>query len=64
MKTYYMVDSAFADKVFWDQEPICIDYAEIERFAKEWEMATEDLLQQFHEASNEEIKLYGTYDHE
>lgn len=41
--------------------PICIDLAEVERLAREWDMTTEELLEQMHEADEDEIAEFGAY---
>ena len=62
MKTYYFADSTYADQIYGSQDPVCIDLPEVERLAKEWEMTTDELLQQMHEATTDEIETYGVYD--
>lgn len=62
MKTYYIADSAYSDQIYGNQEPICIDLAEVKRLAKEWDMTMDELLDQMHEASADEIETYGVYD--
>ena len=62
MKTYYIADPEHSDAIYGDQLPVCIDLAEVERLAREWDMTTEDLLEQMHEASESEIEEYGVYD--
>jgi 2-iminoacetate synthase ThiH len=60
MKTYYFANSGC--DLFGGYDPICIDLAEVERLAREWDMTTEELLDQMHEASLDEIEEYGVYD--
>lgn len=66
MKTYYFPDTEYIDGVFCRELPICIDAAEMERLAHEWETeetSVSDIIQeQFHEATPEEIAEYGVYD--
>lgn len=62
MKTYYIANPEHSDAIYGDQLPVCIDLAEVERLAREWDMATEDLLEQMHEASESEIEECGVYD--
>ena len=38
-----------------------IDLHEVERLAREWDMTTEELLEQMHEASEDEIAEYGIW---
>lgn len=60
MKKYYFPNEEYSDMVFGGNDAICIDKKEIERLSKEWEVP--DLFSQFHEASEEEIAIYGRYD--
>jgi hypothetical protein len=62
MKIYYFADSEYADSIYGSLDPICIDYNEVSRLAREWDMTTEELLDQMHEASKAEIEQYGTYE--
>lgn len=62
MKTYYIANPEHSDAIYGDQLPVCIDLAEVERLAREWDMTTEDLLEQMHEAGESEIEEYGVYD--
>lgn len=62
MKTYYVADNKYADSIYGDQNPICMDIAEVKRLAKEWDMTTEELLDQMHEATPTETEIYGVYD--
>lgn len=59
MNTYYMADDEFADKIFGDQYPVCLDKKEVERLSREWGV---DVFEQMHEASQSEIDEYGVYD--
>lgn len=61
MKTYYIADSEHSDAIYGDQTPICIDLAEVERLAREWDITTEELLEQMHEADEDEIAKFGAY---
>ena len=61
-KIYYIAAADHADAIYGDQTPICIDLAEVERLAREWGMATEELLEQMHEATTEEIEEFGIYE--
>jgi hypothetical protein len=62
MKTYYFANPAVHNEIYGAEYPICIDLTEIERLAREWDLTTEELMEQFHEAIPEEIAEYGTYD--
>ena len=62
MKTYYIANDEHADAIYGDQTPICIDLDEVKRLAREWDMTTEELLDQMHEADEDEISEYGVYD--
>ena len=42
-------------------DPICIDLNEVKRLAREWDMTTEELLEQMHEATVDEISEWGAY---
>lgn len=61
MKTYYFPNDSYADQIFGDSEPCCLDLDEVARLAREWDMATEELLEQMHEADDREISSYGVY---
>lgn len=61
MKTYYIANNEHSDAIYGDQAPICIDLAEVERLAREWDMTAEELLDQMHEADDNEISEYGVY---
>ena len=58
-KTYYIANTEYSDRVYGSELPVCIDLNEIEILAREWDMTTAELLEQFHEASPEEIAEYG-----
>lgn len=62
MKTYYICDSENFDRIFGNQYPVCITKTEIMRLATEWEIELCDLMEQFHEASKNEIEEYGVDD--
>ena len=62
MKTYYIANPEYSDAIYGNQTPTCIDLAEVERLAREWDMTTEELLEQMHEASEDEIAEYGIYE--
>lgn len=60
-KIYYIAKPEYADAIYGDQLPICIDLAEVKRLAKEWDMTTEELLEQMNEASDSAIEEHGVY---
>lgn len=59
--TYYIAKPEYADAIYGNQLPICLDLAEVKRLAKEWDMTTEELLEQMNEASDSAIEEYGVY---
>ena len=62
MKIYYFANEDHADAIYGTENPVCIDLAEVERLAREWDMTPEELLEQMHEATAEEISEFGVYD--
>lgn len=62
MKKYYIANPEHADSIYGDELPVCIDLAEVERLAREWDMDTEELLEQMHEADVDELREFGTYE--
>ena len=62
MKKYYIANDEHRDAIYGAEPGVCIDMAEAERLAREWDMATEELLEQMHEAGPDEISAYGTYE--
>lgn len=62
-KTYYFANDEYVDAIYGNVDaPTCIDLAEVERLAREWDMTTAQLLEQMHEADAAEIAEYGVYD--
>ena len=61
-KTYYFANPEHEGIIYGSESPVCIDFAEVERLAREWDMTTEDLLGQMHEATTAEIEEYGVYE--
>lgn len=57
-KYFFLNDPTDADSIFGDQQPTCLDEAEIRRLSAEWER---DLFEIMHEASDDEIAQWGTY---
>lgn len=62
-KTYYFPNAEQAEAFFGSQDPICVDYRELARLATEWDLTIEELMDQVHEATDNEIETYGTYDY-
>ena len=59
-KIYYVADPEYADAIYGNQRPSCLDLAEVERLAKEWDMTTDELLAQMHEATAAEEAMVLT----
>lgn len=59
-KKYYFPDPDIVDMFFGQQDPICVDEAEIVRLSIDW--GDPDLFRHVHEASAEELDLFGKYD--
>lgn len=60
-RTYYFINSDInPDTIYGSEMPCCITENEIARLAAEWECP--DLMDQFHEATEDEIAEYGVYD--
>lgn len=58
---YYFADDAYIDRIYGSASPVCIDFAELKELAAGWEIPVEELLKQMHEATAEEISVYGIY---
>lgn len=54
---YFPDDSITADRIFWDAKPYCMIWSEVERLSREWET---DLFTVMHEASEAELRTFGT----
>lgn len=63
-KTYFFPDDYTEFDIFGQEIPVCIDRAECERLAREYEMTVAEFMGQMHEASESEIAEYGTYNAE
>ena len=59
-KKYYFPDPDIVDMFFGQQDPICVDEAEIVRLSIDW--GDPSLFRHVHEASAEELDLFGKYD--
>lgn len=55
----YFADAEYIDRIYGTQSPVCVDEAEIARLAAEWDMTTDELMAQFHLASQDELEQYG-----
>ena len=62
MKTYYIANDEYADKIYGSETPVCLSLNEVQRLAREWDMTTEELLEQMHEATANEINEWGVYE--
>ena len=62
MKTYYFPNAEHADAFFGSQSPVCVDAEELDRLAAEWGMEPDEIRDQVHEASEDEITKHGVYD--
>lgn len=58
-KIYYLPNDEIWNSFFGSQNPVCVDQAEVERLAREWD--DEDLMDKMHEASDSDIEDYGCY---
>lgn len=61
-KTYYIANAEYSDRIYGSELPVCIDLNEVKFLAREWDMTTAELLEQFHEATAAEIEEYGIYE--
>lgn len=61
MKNYYFADAEYIDRIYGAESPVCVDEPEIERLAAEWDMSADELMNQFHVASQDEVEQYGVY---
>ena len=61
MKNYYFADAEYIDRIYGNESPVCVDEPEIERLASEWDMTADELMNQFHVASQAEMDEYGVY---
>lgn len=55
----YIANAEHIDRIYGTQSPVCVDEPEIERLAAEWDMTTDELMTQFHVASQAELEQYG-----
>lgn len=59
--TYYIAKPEYSDRIYGSELPICINLAEVKRLAREWDMTTEELLDQMREASEDDMAECGVY---
>ena len=64
MKTYFFPNPENEESFFGSDNPICVDSEELSRLAREWGLTWDEMMEQVHEASEDEIEEYGTYDAE
>lgn len=62
MKTYYFRNPEHMEDIYGSDKPICFDTRAIHRLAEERGMLIDDLLLQFHKATEAEIAEYGVVD--
>ena len=60
MKKYYFPNSDHEKEFFGSESPVCVDVEELRRLAR----GLEELMEQVHEAGDDEINEYGTYESE
>nr|DAE43219.1 MAG TPA: hypothetical protein [Caudoviricetes sp.] len=58
-KTYFFPDDYTEFDIFGQEMPVCIDRAECERLARDYEMDVDDFMDNMHEATETEIEEYG-----
>lgn len=58
-KTYYFPDDYTEFDIFGQEMPVCIDRAECEWLAEQYEMTIDDFMDNMHEATETEIEEYG-----
>lgn len=63
-KTYYFPIDYVEFDIFGQGLPICIDYAECVRLARDYELDLGYFMSEMREATLQEIQTYGTYDAE
>ena len=61
MKKYYFANEEHMDEIYGGESAVCFDEAEVKRLAEEWGMTIDELMDQLHEATEEEIATYGVY---
>lgn len=63
MKTYYIAQPEYVDAIYGSENPVCLSLNAVSQLAHDWEMATEELLEQMDEATPEQIAELGTLEH-
>ena len=61
MKTYFFPNPENEESFFGSDNPICVDKEEVVRLATEWGFTWDEMMEQVHEANDDEIEKYGTY---
>lgn len=56
-KLYFLNDMNDSDEIFGKENATCLTIGDIEFLAAEW--GEFDLIDKFHEATDEEIEIYG-----
>ena len=64
MKKYYFPNSDYEEEFFGSESPVCVDVEELRRLARGWDLTWEEIMEQVHEAGDDEIDEYGTYESE
>lgn len=62
INTYYIANPEHEGTIYGNQSIVCLDLAEVQRLAREWDMTTEEMMEQMREATAEEIEKCGVYD--
>lgn len=60
--TYYFPNEGETDAFFGSASPVCVDMEELKELANGWGVSLDELLEQVHEATEEEMAEYGCYD--
>jgi hypothetical protein len=60
-KVYFMPDAEHHDTWFWSDRPVCLSYDTIVDLANGWSKTAEELMEQVHKATADEIKEWGVY---
>ena len=63
-KTYYLPIDWDTFDIFGQENPTCIDRAECERLARDYDLDLDYFMSEMREATMQELQIYGTYDAE